>query len=99
MSYPHLQRSMPKTFNYLKNELRNNILYSSMRTVGENTIPNILAILAAVSYEGIQSDSVKINPEKEKYEKLDDKFADRYPLIWNEYERAGYITGYQILLY
>ena len=64
-----------------------------MRTVGENTLPNILAILAGISYEGLHSESEKIIAEKEKY---DIQYADSYPLIWNEYERAGYITGFQV---
>jgi hypothetical protein len=103
MSYPQFERSMPQTFNYLKNELKNNIMYSSMRTVGENTVPNSLAYLAGVSFEGIQSESVKINPEKQNYEKekygpLEFEFAEKYPFIWNEYEKAGYITGYQVNL-
>ena len=96
MSYPHFQRSMPKTFNYLKNELKNNIVYSSINKVGENTLPNIFALLAGVSYEGFESDSTKVNAERKKYDNLDNKFADKYPFIFHEYENAGYITGYQV---
>jgi hypothetical protein len=76
-------------------------LYLFASLVGENTVPNSLAYLAGVSFEGIQSESVKINPEKHKYEKekygpLEFEFAEKYPFIWNEYEKAGYITGYQV---
>ena len=99
MSYPHFQRSMPNTFNYLKNELENNIIYSSINKVGENTLPNIIAMLAGVSYEGFESDSIKVNMEKEKYENLANKFADKNPFIFYEYENAGYITGYQVFKY
>ena len=96
MSYPHFQRSMPKTFNYLANELKNNILYSAVNKVGENTLPNLFALLAGVSYEGFESDSNKKNDEKEKYSNLDNFFADKYPFIFYEYENAGYITAYQV---
>ena len=34
--------------------------------------------------------------ERKKYENLDNKFADKYPFIFHEYENAGYITGYQV---
>ena len=96
MSYPHFQRSMPKTFNYLANELKNNIMYSAVNKVGENTLPNLFALLAGVSYEGFDSDFNKKNDEKEKYFNLDNYFADKYPFIFYEYENAGYITGYQV---
>ena len=97
MSFPHFKRSMPQTYDYLKNKLENNIMYSSMNVVGENTLPNVLATLAGVFYEG--GESLNITSEKMKYETKEDNFIDKYPIIWNEYENLGYFTGYNVWVF
>ena len=94
MSYPHFKRSMPKTYDYLKNKLENNILYSSMNIVGENTLPNVLASMSGVCYEG--DESLNITAEQSKYETVNDDFFDKFPIIWKEYEKLGYLTGYNV---
>ena len=94
MSYPHFKRTMPQTYDYLKNKLENNIMYSSMNIVGENTLPNVLATISGVFYEG--GESLNITAEQMKYETKDDNFFDKYPIIWKEYENLGYFTGYNV---
>ena len=94
MSFPHFKRSMPQTYDYLKNKLENNIMYSSMNIVGENTLPNVLATIAGVFYNG--GESLNITAEQMKYETKEDDFFDKYPIIWKEYENLGYLTGYNV---
>ena len=96
ISFPQFQRTMPQTYDYLKNKLENNIMYSSMNVVGENTLPNVLATMAGVFYEG--GESLNITAERMKYETKTDKFFDKYPIIWKEYENIGYLTGYNVYI-
>ena len=96
MSYRHLKRSMPLTFDYLNNKLTNNIMFTSVNIVGENTYPAMLALLAGISFNGVQS--LNISSEGDKYHSIDEGFYDKYPFIWNYYEKIGYLTGYQVIL-
>ena len=96
MSLRHLKRSMPLTFDYLNNKLTNNIMFTSVNIVGENTYPAMLALLAGISFNGVQS--LNISSEGEKYHSIDEGFHDKYPFIWNYYEKIGYLTGYQVIL-
>jgi hypothetical protein len=93
LSYAHFRRSMPLTHNYLNNELSTNILYTSMNVVGENTYPNILALLSGIIVEGV--DSVNMSMDIDRY--MDDEFYDKFPFIWFEYEKLGYLTAYQVI--
>ena len=95
MSLRHLKRSMPLTFDYLNNKLMNNIMFTSVNIVGENTYPAMLALLAGISISGVSS--LKISSEKKKYYSIDQGFHDKYPFIWNYYEKIGYLTGYQVI--
>ena len=87
LSYEHLRRTMPITFDYLTNKLENNIMYSAMNIVAENTFPNLMATLAGINVEETL--------EKRKY-KFNNGFFDKYPFIWNDFEKIGYLTGYQV---
>jgi hypothetical protein len=94
MSSEHLRRSMPLTYEYLTNQLTNSIMYTSVNIVGENTVPNIIALLTGVVFEDV--DSPNITSEKIQYQKIDEEFYDKYPFIWYEFEKLGYLTGYQV---
>jgi hypothetical protein len=93
MSYAHLRRSMPLTFAYLNKELSNNILYTSVNIVGENTHPNFLAFMAGI----VSLDSPNLKGDTWKYKKNDDSFYDKYPFMWYEYEKLGYLTAFQVI--
>ena len=56
----------------------------------------MLALLAGISFNGVQS--LNISSEGEKYHSIDEGFHDKYPFIWNYYEKIGYLTGYQVIL-
>jgi hypothetical protein len=94
LSYHHFQRIMPKTFNFLTKSLENNVMFTSMNRVGENTHPNILAMLSGIFITDIPS--INITSEFSLYRKIDNEFYDKYPLMWYRYERNGYLTGFQV---
>ena len=94
LSYQHFQRIMPITFNFLTKSLKNNVIFTSMNRVGENTHPNILAMLSGIFITDIPS--INITSEFSLYEKIDNEFYDKYPLMWYRYERNGYLTGFQV---
>jgi hypothetical protein len=85
---------MPITFNFLTKSLKNNVMFTSMNRVGENTHPNILAMLSGIFITDIPS--INITSEFSLYEKIDNEFYDKYPLMWYRYERNGYLTGFQV---
>ena len=94
MSYQHFPRGLPLTYDYLAHQLENNIMYSSMHIIGENTYPNLLALLAGIVVEGVES--LNLTSDDDYYQSLNEKFYDKYPFIWNEYEKNGYLTGFQV---
>jgi hypothetical protein len=51
VSYPFLKRSFPLTYKYLIDELENNLMFENLNIVGENTYPNMLALLTGVLKE------------------------------------------------
>ena len=94
LSYQHFQRVMPITFKYLSKSLENNVMFTSMNRVGENTHPNILAMLSGIFITDIPS--LNVTSEFSIYKKIDDEFYDKYPLMWYRYEKSGYLTGFQV---
>ena len=78
----------------LKDELENNILYSSVNIVGKNTYPNFMGLLSGIHVEGVAS--TNLSSEDANYQKIDSGFFDNYPLIWFDYEKNGYVTGFQV---
>jgi hypothetical protein len=94
MSYQHIRRVMPKTYDFLTNKLENNIMYTMFSTVGENTHPNIMPLYSGIVVEAIESRNV--SSEIEAYKKIDKGYYDNFPFIWYEYEKEGYITGFQV---
>ena len=94
LSYQHFQRVMPITFNYLTKSLENNIMFNSMNRVGENTFPNLAAILSGIFITDIPS--INVTSEFQMYKNIDAEFFDKYPFIWYRYENASYLTAFQV---
>jgi hypothetical protein len=55
LSYQHFRRVMPLTFDFLTNTLENSVMFSSVNRVGENTHPNMLALLTGIVISDIPS--------------------------------------------
>ncbi len=94
LSYQHFQRVLPQTFHYLSNILENNIMFTSVNRVGENTHPNLIGMLTGIYISDIPS--INVTSEFPDYQDLDNDFYDKYPFIWYRYEKAGYVTGLQV---
>lgn len=94
LSFQHFRRVMPKTYNYLANELENNVMYTMFNSVGENTHPNLVPLYSGVVVESIET--VNLPPEIYQLEHKDEGFYDKIPFIWYEYEEKGYLTAYQV---
>lgn len=80
MSKWNLMRTMPKTYNYLENNLINLKGYNK---VADNTFPNLMAILSGLS-------------RKQVYEtcKPDEQRMDDCVFLWNDLKRFNYTTAY-----
>ncbi|XP_066974895.1 uncharacterized protein [Macrobrachium rosenbergii] len=85
VSRGNLRRHMPKTFDYLKNELRA-VDLQGFNKVGDNTNPNIVAMLMGLTHEDLD----EFHKPKRWYEA---KFDD-YPFIWKNFSENGYATIY-----
>ena len=94
VSYQHLKRAMPITYDYLTNKLENNYVYSSMVTVGEKSYANALPLLSGIVVE--EDKSINLYADENYYNSKYDGYFHRYPFIWYEYEKNGYITGFQV---
>ncbi|CAF0827923.1 unnamed protein product [Brachionus calyciflorus] len=91
VSSNHFRRIFPQTFNYLK-QLEDNLIFDHFNSLGQNTYPNVLAMLSGIVEEDL-SDSLK--GEIEKYRQIDSTYHDHLPFIWNDYENSGYVTMFQ----
>ena len=69
-------------------------MYTMFNTVGENTLPNILPLYSGVVVEEIES--LNIKSEYEELKIKDEGYFDKYPFIWYDYEKQGYLTGFQV---
>lgn len=78
----NLLRTMPKTVHYLRHNGWVELL--GYNKVGENTLPNLAAILM-----GLSQDQLKKQCWASRYEKF-----DNCPFIWREFANLGYITAY-----
>lgn len=77
----NLARVLPITSNYLK---RNQwINYEAYNKVGYNTFPNVMAMLTGHSLEALKAIA-----------DMRTSFMDVYDIIWKDYRRIGYVTGY-----
>lgn len=77
-------RKMPKTFQYLTKDLNSYDLKGYMK-VGENTLPNVVALLTGLR---VWSKEVPIK----NY--LTERFDDKLPFLWKNFSSQGYATLY-----
>lgn len=85
VSRGNLRRHMPRTFRYLKEELGAIDLHGYIK-IGDNTDPNLSAVLMGMSFKEIKSHPCQPKP---RYSKFDD-----CPLIWKDFSKRGYATAY-----
>jgi hypothetical protein len=83
---------MPLTYKYLANQLETNIFFTNLNSVGENTRPNIMPLFSGIVVEGIES--IRVRSEVNLILKQNDDFYDKFPFIWYDYEKEGYLTAF-----
>ncbi|XP_068217947.1 uncharacterized protein [Palaemon carinicauda] len=84
VSRGNLRRHMPKTFQYLRENLHV-VDLQGFNKVADNTDPNLTAYLMGISYDEL------------KHHKCTKASSTRYddcPLIWKDFENKGYATVY-----
>ena len=94
LSLNHFKRVMPITYKYLTTSLENNVFFTGMNRVGENTLPNLVAMMSGIFMTDIPG--INVTSEFEMYKKIDEEYFDKYPFIWHRYEKAGYLTAFQV---
>jgi len=82
VSHLNLLRTMPKTVNYLRRS--GWIEMSGYNKIGENTLPNLAAVLT-----GLSMDQLKNRCWASQYSNF-----DNCPFIWKDYSQLGYVTAY-----
>ena len=83
MSRLAAERAMPKTMNFIRNEL-NGYIFKGYNKVGENTFPNLVPLLT-----GKQSYSNELPKHDFMAEFIDDV---GYPFVYYNYSQEGYVT-------
>lgn len=78
----HLHRKMPKTVEYLKQ--LNAIEYMGYNKVSDNTFPNLIPMLAGLSFEELQ---------KACWPNYQTRF-DNCSFVWSNYSHHGYVTSF-----
>jgi len=79
------QRHLSKTYHFLKNVMQFKMFQGSTK-VGENSAPNLLALLAGRYIEQNHRD---MPPDVTNITYFDD-----WPLVWKDFQRNGYATVY-----
>ncbi|XP_077490294.1 uncharacterized protein LOC144101131 [Amblyomma americanum] len=74
-----MMRFLPKTYNYLVTQL-NAVVFRGMNKVGDNTFPNLLALLTGQRAEQVVKPGQK------------DKVYDDVHIVWKDFQEAGYET-------
>ncbi|XP_054923740.1 uncharacterized protein [Dermacentor andersoni] len=74
-----MMRFLPKTYDYLVTQL-NAVVFRGMNKVGDNTFPNLLALLTGRRVEDV------VKPGQR------DKVYDDVHIVWKEFREAGYET-------
>ncbi|XP_013792662.1 uncharacterized protein LOC106476559 [Limulus polyphemus] len=72
-------RLLPRTYNYLQGTMKG-FVFRGMNKVGDNTFPNLVAMLTGKQAYGKELNS---------YDLYDD-----WPLIWSDFNKDGYVTLY-----
>ncbi|KAL1438448.1 hypothetical protein MTO96_048061 [Rhipicephalus appendiculatus] len=74
-----MMRFLPKTYDYLVSQL-NAVVFRGMNKVGDNTFPNLLALLTGRRVEDVVKPGQK------------DKLYDDVHIVWQDFKEAGYET-------
>lgn len=74
-----MMRFLPKTYDYLVTQL-NAVVFRGMNKVGDNTFPNLLALLTGQQVEAVVQPGQK------------DKVYDDVHIVWKDFQEAGYET-------
>lgn len=77
-------RKLPKSYSYLTNELLADVLLG-YNIVGDGTPQALIPILTGFTELEL--------PETRK-RKFSSTYVNSYPMIWKEYEKAGYVTAF-----
>ena len=78
-------RKLPKSYRYLKQNL-NSLILEGYNIVGDGTPQALIPILTG---------KIELElPETRKRMGAKANYVDVYPLIWHEYKKSGYITGF-----
>lgn len=78
----NLIRTMPETVNYLKQ--KDWLGLEGYTKMGDNTFPNLIAILTGLTPEQLRKTCWKTPKQK----------MDDCPFIWKDYQNQSYITAY-----
>lgn len=74
-----MMRFLPKTYDYLVSQL-NAVVFRGMNKVGDNTFPNLLALLTGRQVEDVVTAGQK------------DRLYDDVHIVWQDFKEAGYET-------
>lgn len=77
-------RKLPKAYDYLTNELHADVL-KGYNIIGDGTPQALIPILTGFTELEL--------PETRK-RKFSSTYVNSYPMIWKEYEKAGYVTAF-----
>ena len=93
LAYPHLKRSFPRFYKYLRDDLENNVLFENLNKIGENTHPNLLSLFSGVKIEKFLELGIN-ETDIDYYMKKDSTYHDQIPFVWRSFEKIDYLTLY-----
>lgn len=86
MSRLNVIRQLPRTYHFLTNVL-DAIVFTGMTKTGDNTFPNMMALLSGINVHKWNSKTNTFTVEKPVY-------FDDIPLVWDSFKDSGYVTMY-----
>ena len=93
LSRDQFTRIFPMTYIYLRDHLKDTLIFKNFNSNGENTFPNMLAFLTGSTAYKIPE--YNVSSDLDFYSKYDSTYFDTIPFIWNDYEDSGYLTMLQ----
>ena len=86
MSRLNFIRQLPRTYRVLTNVL-DAVVFKGMTKTGDNTFPNLMALLSGINVHKRDSKSNKLSVHKPTY-------FDDIPIVWDSFRASGYATMY-----
>jgi hypothetical protein len=86
MSRLNFFRQLPRTYHFITNVL-DAIVFKGMTKTGDNTFPNMMALLSGINFHKWNNKTKKFSVEKPVY-------FDDIPLVWDSFKDSGYVTMY-----